>query len=67
MTEIRVSPDRDSVAIRRDTPEGDFRAWAVMHREHGGHYAPASEVEDWPVLDLPEPTTDDQEQENTDG
>ena len=53
MREIRVSPDRNSVAIRSDNAEDGWNAWAVINATQGGHWAETTEVEDWPVLEVP--------------
>lgn len=58
MPEIRVSPDRKSVAIRGTNPDPDAEnAWAVMHCMNGGHWCSTIQlVGDWITLDVPEPT-----------
>lgn len=50
MAEVRLSPDGNSSAIRSDAPEEDWRAWGVMDRHNGGHWAATDEVADWAVL-----------------
>lgn len=54
MREIRVSPDRNAVALRTDNPADSWNAWGVMTSINGGHYAGTEEVKDWTVLDVPE-------------
>lgn len=53
MREVRVSPDRDSVAIRSDWPADNWNAWAVMNAVNGGHWSATSEVENWDVVTVP--------------
>lgn len=47
MAELRLSPDGEAVAIRTNAPAEDWRAWGVMHRFNGGHWATAEEIADW--------------------
>lgn len=52
--EVRVSPDRKSVAIRSDNPAESWNAWGVMNAINGGHWSATSELEGWTTLDVPE-------------
>ena len=37
-----------AVAVRSANPADAPNAWAVMHPQHGGHWASSGEVADWP-------------------
>lgn len=53
--EVRVSPDRQAIAIRGDAADTEaWNAWAVMHAVNGGHWSASRELDGWEVLEVPE-------------
>jgi hypothetical protein len=54
--EVRISPDRNAIAIRSDWPADNWNAWGVMNAVNGGHWSATAELEDWDVLTVPTAT-----------
>lgn len=48
--EVRISPDRMSVAVRTDQDINSANAWGIIHKEIGGGWATNPEVEGWTPL-----------------
>jgi len=53
MREVRVSPDRQQVAIRGNAAAEEWNAWGVFDALHGGYWCASDEVQSWAVLDVP--------------
>jgi hypothetical protein len=45
-----VKQDSESLAVAVKVQDGLPGEWAVMIVDHGGHYATADEVADWPDI-----------------
>lgn len=50
----RISPDRNSIAIRSDAAEDAWNAWGVMNALNGGYWASSSDLATWTDLTVPE-------------
>lgn len=51
--EIRVSPDGNIVAIRTDSPIGDWNAWGSIDAKQGGQWLTDAAVQDWFQIQAP--------------
>ncbi|GJJ24091.1 hypothetical protein [Mycolicibacterium mageritense] len=45
---VKQDAESHAVAVRSANPADAPNAWAVMHPQHGGHWAASTEVAEWP-------------------
>lgn len=61
MSEILVSPDRRSVAIKTGDPRPHME-YGVMTSDNGGHHCGVDRLAGWKPLDVPEPEAEPEPQ-----
>lgn len=45
---VKQHPETKAVAVRTVWPVDSLMAWGVFNPNTGGHWAPNSEIENWP-------------------